>query len=271
MAESGRPGGARRRPAPGLAAAAALALACAARGGAGPEARLRLDGPDAVGWEPAGPYALRVELHNASGYALPVARPLPEALQVKVFRASDGTLACRTPSPTHRQYEGWDVVPIPAASGLPLEVDLGPYCRGLAPGVYRWEAVYVANPAQGGGAAAYTGTLGPRAGRAAVGEGLSRDRGALAAALSPPAGGAPDGGPALAAPPEPSTGAGAAQGADDARRCVDRELARRGLNAYGDPQGTRYAQGPPADEGGRVLFVAGRNAGIRRACGITGP
>ena len=58
--------------------------------------------------------------------------------------------------------------------------------------------------------------------------------------------------------------------ADVFRACVDRELSARGLNAYGDPGGTTYPGGPPAPEGGRVLYVAGRIEEIRLACSLLG-
>ncbi len=85
-------------------------------------------------------------------------------------------------------------------------------------------------------------------------------------AAEPTAGAAPaDAAPSAAArpaepPPRPESG----------RACVDRELAARGLNAYGDPQGTQYGDRPPVDEGGRVLYVASRNPALRLACKIPG-
>lgn len=266
MAESGPRGGVGRAAL--ATAACALALACAtpaARGG--PEDRVRLDVPAAVGWEPEGPFVLPLEIHNATGVALSLARPTAEAVQVELFRADDGRRACRTPSPTHRQYESREVARVRGASGLPLRVDVWPYCRNLTPGLYRYEVVYVANPAEAGGGLAFAGTLGPRSGRVAIGAGLSRGGEPLAAALAAQPG--EPAGPPVRPPGEPA-GTGASAAGEVARQCVDRALALRGLNAYGDPQGTRYPDGPPADEGGRALYVAGRNAEIREACGFGG-
>ena len=250
---------------------AALGLFCApARLDGGPGSPVRLDVPEAVGWEPEGPFLLRLTVYNASGHRLVLAQPRPEAVQVKVFRLSDGTPACRTPGASRTTAEGWDARYVLASQGLHLSVDLRPYCRHLGEGLYRYELVYVANPAASS-EAVFTGTLGPRSGRIAIGAGLSSDDAALAAALAEPASGRPP-----APSPQPTPGAGTAsasppaQSAESVKACMDRELAARGLNAYGDPQGTTYPDGPPADEGGRVLYVAGRNPEIRAACHIQG-
>ncbi len=252
---------------------AALCLSCAtAQLDGGPASPLRLDVPEAVGWEPGGPFPLELTVHNASGHRLTLAQPRPEAVQVKIFRASDGKLACRTPSPSRTSAEGWDAKPVLASQGLRVKLDLWPYCRHLAEGVYRYELVYVANPAATS-EPVFTGTVGPRAGRIAVGTGLSGDESALAAALSqpPPASTAGETAPQEpAAAPPGSPGAQPARSAESIKACMDRELAARGLNAYGDPQGTTYSNGPPADEGGRVLYVLGRNAEIRAACHVQG-
>lgn len=172
-----------------LSGALLLCLACATAGGGdgGPEALLRLEVPAAVGWEPGGPFALALRLHNAAGHTLSLARPRAEAAQVTLSREGDGRVACRTPSPSRGQREGSEIVSVRGSSDVPLQVDVGPYCRDLAPGVYRYEVVFVANPAQGGAGLAYAGTLGPRGGRVAIGAGLSRDPAALAAALGTPA------------------------------------------------------------------------------------
>jgi hypothetical protein len=103
-----------------------------------------------------------------------------------------------------------------------------------------------------------------------------------ASAASAPAAAAPDAAaPAAAASAAPAAAALAATAASapagtvepavspaEIRACVDRELAARGLNAYGDPKGTNYDSGTPVDEYGRILYVASRNPGIRRTCGI---
>ncbi len=252
----------------------------------GPASPVRLDIPEAVGWEPGGPFPLELTVYNASGHRLLLTQPRPEAVQVKVFRASDGGLACRTPSPSRTTAESWDAKAVLASQGLRVKLDLWPYCRRLGEGVYRYELVYAANAAATS-EPVFTGLLGPRSGKIAVGTGLSTDEAALAAALaqptapSPAAAGVPSqpAAPGAAAetaasqPAAPGAGAAAAppaQSAESVKACLDRELAARGLNAYGDPQGTTYADGPPADEGGRVLYVAGRNPEIRAACHVQG-
>jgi hypothetical protein len=288
-----------------FAAAVALSLACSANQlSGGPDSPVRLDTQAAVGWEPGGPYELQLMVYNATGYRMMLVEPKKESLQVKVFRLSDGQLACKTPAPTHLQYDGWWAKPVRAASGIRLTVDIWPYCRNLVPGLYRYEAVYLANPATGVTNAVWTGTIGPQGGKIAIAQGLSTDEAALAAALAAPV---PAQEAAVPAPPEPAVlvqaepGEPAKPGAGEEaspavtpaaaekpavaakpasapppaspeaiRACVDRELSARGLNAYGDPQGTRYDERPPVDEGGRILYVASRNADIRTACKIPG-
>ncbi len=276
------------------AAAVALSISCAsAQHSGGAESPVRLDTQAAVGWEPGGPFNLDLTVYNATGHRIMLVQPFKESLQVKVFRASDGKLMCKTPSPTHKTYEGWFAKDVKTSSGLRLQVDVWPYCRELPPGVYRYEAVFLANPAAGVSNISFTGTLGPQGGRIAVSSGVSKDEAALAAALvaadgvrqEAPEGvaegaaeGTPDGAaggssegtaaghPVAAAPEKPA----APVNPEAIRACVDRELAARGLNAYGDPQGTRYEDRPPVDEGGRVLYVASRSAEIRVACRIPG-
>ena len=55
--------------------------------------------------------------------------------------------------------------------------------------------------------------------------------------------------------------------------CIDRELAAKGLNEFGDPPGTVYAGGTPLfdEKTGRSTpreqYVLGRHPEIARACG----
>ncbi len=55
--------------------------------------------------------------------------------------------------------------------------------------------------------------------------------------------------------------------------CVDRELAAKGLNSFGDPEGTLYAGGTPLfdERTGRSTpreeYVYARHPEIARACG----
>jgi hypothetical protein len=279
-----------------LTFAAALALSCAtAHLSGGPESPVRLDTTEAVGWEPDGPFNLDFVVYNATGHRIDLVQPKKEALQVVVYRASDGKLACKTPQPTRQQAEGWDVKSIRNAAGMKVSVDVWPYCASLPEGVYRYEATFVANSGNSG--APFTGLIGPQGGRIAIQKGISRDEAALAALLAEsavhpapsaepaPAATAPQAadqaasaGPAAAQPDAspPAVQQPAAPAAQPVanpeaiRACVDRELAARSLNAYGDPQGTRYEDHPPVDEGGRILYVASRNAAIRAVCRIPG-
>lgn len=264
-----------------LAAAAAVSISCAAaQHSGGAESPVRLDTQATVGWEPGGPFMLDLTVYNATGHRIMLVQPVKESLQVKVFRASDGKLMCKTPSPTHKTFEGWFAKDVQTSSGLRLQVDVWPYCRQLPQGIYRYEAVFVANPATGMSNISFTGTLGPQGGRIAVSAGVSNDETALAAALAaadaerPAAEGAAEGPAEGVAAEQPVAEAPEKAAAPDSpeavRACVDRELAARGLNAYGDPQGTRYDDRPPVDEGGRVLYVASRSAEIRVACRIRG-
>jgi len=84
-------------------------------------------------------------------------------------------------------------------------------------------------------------------------------------ALPRPSGGSPDQPPTAALLP----GSGYL---GERLLCIDRELARRGLNQYGDPMGTTYANGSPLwDEstgtfGNRYDHVVKWRADIATAC-----
>lgn len=75
--------------------------------------------------------------------------------------------------------------------------------------------------------------------------------------------------PAVPPPPDPlappgNPGAPATSTAD----CVDRELARRGLNAYGDPPGTVYPVAPPAPASARIAHVLAHHPELRTTCEV---
>jgi hypothetical protein len=219
---------------------ALVAFACApGRLEEGVAASVRLDTPGKVGWEPTGPFRIEAKVLNAAGRPLNLVQPESKAAQVKVFRASDGTLACQTSSPTYEAYEGSSLKSLGASKSFELVIDLGPYCSRLTPGLYRYEMVYVANRANSS-APFWSGVVGPQGGDIEIGPG--------------------------AGPPKPTPVA--TIDVDTIRVCVDRELTARGLNAYGDADGTVYEDHPPAEEGGRIFYVAARNPEIRAACGI---
>jgi hypothetical protein len=109
----------------------------------------------------------------------------------------------------------------------------------LAPGEYRYEASY-APP--GGGPEDGPRRLGPERGRVVVRPAAS-DVGLPASreAVSPPGHAEPP------VPPQPNPHlARPIAPTPQSLACVDRELARRGLNAFGDPAATVYPDGPPA-------------------------
>lgn len=238
----------------------------------GPGSSVRLDVPAELAWDPEGPFPLRFTVFNATPMMLFMVKPRPEATEVIVYRA-DGQVACRTPRPVNEDVEGWNVMKVKSLTGLELSLDLQYECRGIVSGIYRYEVNFLARNAVGVTDHVWAGSLGPQGGRLLVRNGASRLKYAdLLAALD---------GKEIAAPPpasvsatgatlDPATTPAATGDANAVRACVDKELSDRGLNAYGDPSGTRYENGPPTDEYGRVLYVASRNVTIRKACGITG-
>lgn len=70
--------------------------------------------------------------------------------------------------------------------------------------------------------------------------------------------------PASRAGPEPDA---------SLQTCVDRALAARGLNGFGDPPGTQYPQGVPVDPSSlaRYDYVLHRSPSIRGECLTTTP
>jgi len=278
-----------RRIAPTLAAAALLVAGCASSQSAGGyQAPIRLTVPELVAWEVDGPFDLKLVVFNGTSMQIQIVGMKEEAAQVTLFRP-DGTVACKTKNPAKKTYDIWWIRKLNAGTGMDLRLDLHSTCRDLKPGTYRYEVIYVSNPAHGAPAHMYQGIFGPETGRILVAEGATKLKyEELRAALDakpgePPA---PSAAPAAdaaaqadagvaapAAQPQPEKPADAASttaaaAPTDIRACVDRELADRGLNAYGDPKGTIYNSGTPVDEYGRILYVASRNPGIRHACGI---
>jgi hypothetical protein len=228
-----------------LAAVAALSFACAARVSGGAGSPVRLETP-AARWEPAGPFNLELGVYNASGRTISIARPTPRALEVAVYPAGDGARPlCRTPTAPVETLEPWGAGLLEAGERRTTTVDLWPFCKGLREGEYRYEARFVANAARGA-EALWTGRVGPEGGTIAI------------APRSPPPGSGS----------EPASAAEPGMAGEGIRSCVDRELARRGLNAYGDPPETSYPGGAPVQEEGRVLYVASRHPEIREICGI---
>jgi hypothetical protein len=256
-----------------LAIFVGIGSACAtAHTTGGPEAPVQLLVPEVLAWEPGGRYDLKVAIVNGTQMTMEIAEPKVEAFEVTVYRL-DGTVACKTPEAVQKVYLRWADKQLMPAAHWELKRDLHQDCPGLAPGVYRYEASYRANSVEGVPSSLYRGVLGPQGGKVLLREGAtSMKYEEIVAAVEHPEATAP-------AASEPSvTPAGATEqtaaaapqpSAAEMRACVEKELRDRGMNAYGDPAGTKYADGtPPVEESGRILFVAGRYPDIRRACKI---
>lgn len=254
----------------------------------GPEAAVQLQVPEVVAWEPDGPQEITLSVVNYSRMILMAAMPKTEASDVTVYDAS-GKVRCKTPVAVQKTYEKYEVQAIQVGQRWEIKRDLKEYCGDLAPGVYRYEANYRMNYAEAL-RSLYVAFLGPQGGKILVRQDAAgmkyedlvaavehpevlatldaEEKAAAQPQAAQPGEAQPAGQvqPAAAPPPE---SAGPVPSAAEIRACVDKELADRGLNAYGDAKGTRYESGrPPVDEFGRILYVASRNPGIRKACKV---
>ncbi len=266
-----------------LAVFVGIASGCAtAHTTGGPDAPVQLQVPEVLAWEPEGPFDLKFAISNGTQMTFFIAEPKVEASDVTVY-GLDGTVVCRTPRAVQKVYEKWAVKQLFPGKHWELQRDLRKDCPHLGPGTYRYEANYRANSAENATNSLYQAVLGPQGGKVLVREGatamkyeelvaeVAKPATPAASAAEPAAGGAE---PAAAGAAEPAAGAQPAAAAEpmpsaaEIRACVDKELRDRGLNAYGDPQGTHYDNGTPVEESGRILYVASRNAAIRRACKI---
>jgi hypothetical protein len=208
-------------------------VACAGRfgdaGGSG-GAALRLAAPDDVRWEEGGTQEVVLAIENSGSSAVRVPPPSPERARVAVYRGGDATPVCSTPRREVAPVA--PVVELPPGGRARIAVSLDA-CR-LAPGEYRFEGSYdLGDPA---------GVIGPERGRIVVSPASAAvDFPASRRAVEPPAdadaAGAASANPHLR-PRAPPLGAASLA-------CVDDVLARRGLNAHGDPAGTVYPDGPP--------------------------
>ncbi|MGC3996215.1 MAG: hypothetical protein QM767_01240 [Anaeromyxobacter sp.] len=221
-------------------AAAALFVGCATTAH-GPGALIRLETPD-VEWTEGGAFEVELAIYNASGRRMTIARPTQETVELAIYPEQEGGKpVCKSPRATTLNLEPWQGVSLPTGGRSKAVVDARPYCPKLQPGTYRYEARFVANTIRGGDAS-WTGVIGPEQGKVVV--------------------------VATSAQQQQQTADQAAEA--QARECVDRELAARGLNAYGDAQGTTYPEGPPVQEEGRALYVAARLPELRQKCSIKG-
>lgn len=252
-----------------LALAALVPLAgCAGRfGGTTPpsEPRLRLDVGD-VRWPAGGPNEIALAIENSGGAPVSIAAPTSAGARVDLLQ--DGDQICR--------WEG------PPPDGAAPVVQLGPGERRVmvvrlegchAPGgEYRYQASYEVPDARG---ADWSGRLGPEVGRLFVERSEATiELPAARRSVSPP-----EHADAPVAAPHPSPavrpgpvvpGAAPPPVGPAEMACVDRELARLGLNAFGDPAGTIYSQGPPqlASEVERTQSILERYPDIRTICGM---
>jgi hypothetical protein len=210
-------------------------------------------------------------LENTGDAQTSIALPSPEQAAVVVFDAAGREPLCR------KEAE-------PAPPGLPL-VELAERERRalvvrleschLAPGAYRYEAAYVIPDVPG---ARWAGRLGPEHGRIVVQRSTAViDRPASRAAVSPPGPGGTGSGrtpepdvEVTPAPANPHLRPGVSPLGPSSLSCVDRELARRGMNAWGDPAATIYPEGPPtlSSDVERQMMILERYPDIATLCRV---
>jgi hypothetical protein len=239
--------------------AGALALACAHRFGAESPPDLRLITNPDVRWETGGPHDVALVLENAGSEKLRLTEPDPAQAGVTVFEPGEKDPVCRKD-------------PAPPADP-PKVVDLAPRERralvvrlescALGPGEYRYEAWYVAPEAR----SAWAGRVGPERGRVLVHRPEEVALPASPRAVSPPDHAEA---PVPSAPSSPDSRPAVPPLGSASLACVDRELARRGLNAWGDPASTLYPDGPPtlASEVERQRMVLERYPDLATLCRI---
>jgi hypothetical protein len=260
-------------------ALALVALAgCASTGSkvkGGPGSSVQLVLPEAVAWEPGDDFLIPVTVFNATKMMLQIAQPGDDSVEFALYRL-DGSVACASPKVIWHQVEPFRIQRVRPLTGMPYTAKFDPYCRDLPSGVYRYDVSFQASsPSDSFSDVVWTGHLGPLSGRLLLrtgARGLKYEElvAALEAKPGSPEATATAAAADAAAAAEAASTPGAAGDPAAVRACVDKELAARNLNAYGDPAGTKYAGGPPTDEYGRVLYVASRFSSIRKACGISG-
>lgn len=238
--------------------AATTVAACAHRAAGGGEAEVRLAANPDVRWETEGPHEVTVVLENAGSARVAIPEPSAAHAQVVVTEAGAARVVCHEDAAL-------------AAADAQV-IDLAPReRRALAvrlescdppPGEYRYELSYVVPQARG---ATWSGRVGPARGRILVQRSAAVvEQPASRRTVAPPRHPAPAGAaPASPHPPPAVPGLGPASLA-----CVDRELARRGLNAYGDPVATLYPDGPPvlASEVERQRLLLERYPDVATLC-----
>jgi hypothetical protein len=220
----------------------------------------RVMGPEVVRWSAGGPHVLEVAIENPTPRAIDLPDPTRRAL---VDVHGEGRAASCQLRP--------DGAPVPHVTVLPgtsfaVRLDLTQACRDLPPGGYSYALRLDLPPLLDG---ARSDPLASASGAIVVED---EARSVLVPrapdAVAPPGTAAPPT-PAIPRAPDPVVGPGAASApASASDACVDRELGRLGLNAYGDPPGTAYPVVPPVRPSERIQRVLARYPEIRTACGV---
>ncbi|WP_248344747.1 hypothetical protein [Anaeromyxobacter paludicola] len=251
-----------------------------------PQARLALRAPERI-TAPLGPTRLAVRLRN-EGNRWALLEVDPHLLAVEGRDEAGHPLLCRAPKRARARAP----LELRPGASRTLVVHLEDRCAVATPGSYTLLFSYRAPAAEGQepyevapvevkltvAPASAPPAPSPAPAPAAGGPAEAVPSPAAPAAPATPAAPAPraDAAPATPAPPASPPGAAApAPGPDGVaarNACVDRELARRGLNAFGDRPGTVYAGGTPLfdERTGRTAdrheHVLSRQPSIAAAC-----
>jgi hypothetical protein len=238
-----------------------MSAACSQRFGPPRAPELRLSTNPDVRWETDGPHDLAVILENTGAVPTALPEPSPAYASVVVFDPADAGSICRKDAA--QVAESPELVDLAGRERRALVVRLDT-CE-IVPGEYRYEASYVIPEVPG---SRWSGRLGPEHGRIVVqSSGALIDWPASRSAVSPPGHADAPGPPA---PANPHFRRAVPPLGPASLACVDRELAGRGLNAWGDPAATVYPEGPPtlASEVERQKMVLERYPEIANSCRI---
>jgi hypothetical protein len=217
---------------------AVVIAACAHRFGSPTSPGLRLSTNPDVRWETEGPHDLALVLENTGTAPTAIPEPSPARAYVTVYDTDPSRPVC-----THG--------PDPAAPTTLADLGPGerralvvhlPSCE-LSRGEYRYEVWYDIPDVPG---TRWSGRIGPEYGRIFVQSSAAAvDFPASRSAVSPPERADAPAPPAPPAPANPHFHPAFPPFGPASLACVDRELERRGLNAWGDPSATVYPDGPP--------------------------